>query len=405
MERQWLLRRHREQLLSAAARIAAAAAFPLLLLAPAPAFSQAPPCVEVPAPPGDVLPWAFSAAQTAGGDLVVLDVLHDRLWRLPAGSTAFTQVAGAVNERLARQKPVYVRGRPGEGLLVQLAARRSFAPTDSGFNLSLEEEYVWKRDAGPDGSSLEAAWIWELVGGGGHSVAACSDLYRPTGDGDRKGLAGLVRFPLDRPQDFEVLLERPLDSALRFACRLSLPLIASLEDGSIYALVPGDPKLDDPERRETRIYRAAPGADAAEPLRESLDGLSRWPKLTMDARTHELPLVMSEIEMATMPVGLFGWEGSLYLLARSPLPALRTEWTLFRVDPEAGAIEGRMSLASEANHLIVVPGRERWALLEKGPVLSFGAQELLRIVWMPAEQLRAWSDGGALCPRLGSLGR
>jgi hypothetical protein len=291
--------------------------------------------------------------------------------------------------------PVQVRALPTGDLLLQLAATRKFAPFDRAFELLTGQARGLHGSERSDGRSLHSAWIWEPVGT--DDLVICSDILRPVDAGGVEQAEALVRVSLDRPEQFETLLEMPLDAPMRFACRLSMSLITVRDDGTVHALVPGNASASDPRFQQTRIFRAVPGGGPAEALEGSLGKFAQWPDLSTRAKMQELPVLMREIELASMPMGLFGAGDWLYLLTRSPLAGGATRWALTRIDPATGEASGSMSIASAANHLMVVPGPDHWALIEKGPVLSFGYQELRQIVMMPVELLASWENGGTLC--------
>lgn len=364
----------------------------VLLTAPLPSAAfGAQACTAVAGPTG-AGPWFVSADQTPGGELVIFDVLGEALLWMAPGESSLTRVAGPVADLLPEVRPVQIRAVSATDLLLQLAGTEteSFARLDRSFALHLDDAREVVGSVRGDGREIRSTWIWEPAGD--DRLVACSDLVR-AGD-DRQPTEGLVRLALDRPSDFELLLEMPFDAPMRFACRLALPLITVLDDGAVYALVPGNGAAGDPRFAETRLYRAAAGGGAAVALGEPL---GEWPELPTSAKVTELPWVMREIELAAMPTGLYHRGQWLYLLHREPLAGGGTDWSLTRIDPATGEAAGTMRISSQANHLMVVPGPERWALIEKGPVRSFGYQELRRIVWLPVAQLDGWRDGGILC--------
>jgi hypothetical protein len=80
-------------------------------------------------------------------------------------------------------------------------------------------------------------------------------------------------------------------------------------------------------------------------------------------------------------VGLFGWAERLFILTRRPLPHGETEWLLWRVDPTMDRIDPLPSLLpTRAEHIVLAPGRQKWALIEKGPVKKLGSQLVTALV-------------------------
>jgi hypothetical protein len=108
---------------------------------------------------------------------------------------------------------------------------------------------------------------------------------------------------------------------------------------------------------------------------------------------------METIERSKMPVGLYGWEGFLFVLTREPAQGGGTRWMIHKIDPRKDAVVGSSQIPTRANHLTVVPGPKKWAFLEKGRVQDWGRQRNDRVLFVPASRLR-----GSLSPSLCNAG-
>lgn len=99
-------------------------------------------------------------------------------------------------------------------------------------------------------------------------------------------------------------------------------------------------------------------------------------------------------ERAEIAVGLYPFEGYLYLLGKEGVgDDWGTTWWLLKVDPLDGSVQGRVRLPTTAAHLTVVPGMRFWALVEKGRVENVGRihgpyMDISSVVIVPASWLK-----------------
>ena len=114
-----------------------------------------------------------------------------------------------------------------------------------------------------------------------------------------------------------------------------------------------------------------------------------------------VPVVMKGLERARIAAGLYGRGDQLYVLGREPA-AEGVRWTVSRIDPARDAVVRTVTLPTRAPHLVVVPGPDRWAIVEKGAVRAMGDQEVPSLLLVPTPwieeaggPLAASSDGGA----------
>jgi hypothetical protein len=89
-----------------------------------------------------------------------------------------------------------------------------------------------------------------------------------------------------------------------------------------------------------------------------------------------------EIEHYHLPVGIYGFEKMLYLLARSPIEG-GTAWWLYQIDPGSDKLVGRLRLPTTADHVSIVPASNAWFIFEKGPVQAGGSQKIETLITIP----------------------
>lgn len=96
-------------------------------------------------------------------------------------------------------------------------------------------------------------------------------------------------------------------------------------------------------------------------------------------------------ERATAAVGLFAQDGLLFVLGRAPSAdaARKTRWTMTVVDPAKDEVLRTLHLPTQSPHLLVIPGDQQWAFVEKGSVTGLGNQRVSHTVTLPASWLTA----------------
>lgn len=96
-------------------------------------------------------------------------------------------------------------------------------------------------------------------------------------------------------------------------------------------------------------------------------------------------------ERATAAVGLYAQDGLLFVLGRAPSAdaAKRTRWTMTVVDPAKDEVLRTLHLPTQSPHLLVIPGAQQWAFVEKGSVNGLGSQSISHALTLPVSWLTA----------------
>ncbi|MDX1998922.1 MAG: hypothetical protein SF066_14490, partial [Thermoanaerobaculia bacterium] len=126
-------------------------------------------------------------------------------------------------------------------------------------------------------------------------------------------------------------------------------------------------------------------------LRSFPEELANAPDLKDYETPEEFTALLGQVESSTMPAGLYGWEGDLFLLWRRQLSG-KQEWLISRIDPNDDRIYPPILLPTRATHLMVIPGPVNWAIVEKGRVEQFGVQAVESIKLVSSSYIR---DRGA----------
>ena len=195
-------------------------------------------------------------------------------------------------------------------------------------------------------------------------MIGCSDLEATAKDGSATWSSGIVRIPLESPNEFRAYsVSHFLSPEWRF-CRLGLPYITSIgSDGYVLLF-----------NQEPGIYRIRQGATSPEKLDGYPSDLLVAPTLPDFSGPEDFASVAVEMERSTMPYGLFSWEDSLFVL-RHVVDRGERLWMLDKVDSATGEILGTVRVASSAKHLLLIPGPQFWAVVEKGDFVDFSGRK------------------------------
>ena len=230
-------------------------------------------------------------------------------------------------------------------------------------------------------NQVKSLWNWTVAGG---DIVACSDIEQADGS----WITGIVRFPMGDSTHFQEFAPSDFKEPGWVFCRLGFPYFASIGDNAYVLLFRGQPG----------IYESSPGAKELRRLNDyAPDNLQPVQLPEFSSRLQFAAATMRAVEETTMPVGIYGWDGSLYVLYRQ-FDYRSTRWVLHQVDPKTGKLLGQAEIHVDATHLMLIPGDKRWALVQKGPALRLGEErtEAIRVIDARAipQPLR-----GELCPK------
>lgn len=314
--------------------------------------------------------WSVSAAWTHnGGELLVVDNTNRSILRYSAKG----QPLGEIRQSWGGLSPSTIKPY-GSGFLLGLAENKPLVELDNRYGV--RDTTTFREDAGDKARTIESLFLWHPAGG---DLVTFSDIRIAT-----QWRSGFFRFPRSHTERFTELLEVPWESRVFY--RLGYPYIASLGETAFFLSM---------EKGSTKLFRSGRGQRPKQAGVRNLV-LSPPPVLPKVLDPANYSSVMQTVEKSKMPAGIFGWEGFLYVLAREP-DDQGTRWSLTKVDPWKEVSLGTKILSTRANHLTVAPGPSQWAFLEKGPVRGWRAQEIGRVLLVPASRLRAWRVNEKLC--------
>lgn len=336
--------------------------------------------------------WVSSGAWVeAGTELVVADARDRKVLSFDAQGRGFMPQPEKLTRAFQGFSPVRITANSTASHLFVEFDRERFAVLDSRgafpiYRKNLLEESVVGQ-ASKESRSLDKLYLWAPVETDLLAYASIKEVFpnRPESWRD-----GFVRVPVQNPRQFRPLVARNREAS-RIFYRLGHPLISSLGDtGYLLLLDSGSPDL----------YRNRKGSEELESM-NALDefyknGKRATPLLPSFIRPEDLPAVMRAVERSSMPVGLYGWGGSLYTLFRSPSSG-GTKWVMVKIDPEADRIVSSFDIPTRANHLTVVPGPKEWAFIEKGPVRGHKDQDVNSVLFVTASRIQTATERDQLC--------
>ena len=192
-------------------------------------------------------------------------------------------------------------------------------------------------------------------------------------------LQGLVRVRPGPLRAVEIVEEIPFDTAEGSFHRVLYATVAAA-GSSPYALrLTGPPYIE----------RVAPRAR----LKAFPGGFSQLPTLPPMYGPSDALAVEKVMSQAFFPVALYGSGRYLFLLTRQPADK-GTTWKLHKIDPEKDRLLGSVTLPTTAFELVLAPGPEKWAILEKGPSDGSGHQKVTDLLlvskrWIEEDGLKA----------------
>jgi hypothetical protein len=328
--------------------------------------------------------WVMGGAWLQDGrTLAFIDALNQTVVKVAEDGSSLGVVTGPSGELMRSLSPRLLRSQGGNGILVE-----GDMVGQPGVHLvAFDGELAPRRRLQVSGVAHKSLGItvygiydWQPVGR--DEIVAFADFAR----GPRRSdwTSGYLRFSLSKPDDLKVLSQGGVDDPEKLFSRTSYTYIAAIGD-TAYILAMGV---------STDLYQNAKGSSDLRPLEEFRSQLTPTGLGRFDS-WDEFPGLMRRVERSSMPAGLYAWNGSLYLLARSPEGKF-TRWTLTRLSPETGRELGTVTLPTRANHLTVVPGPRQWAFLEKGPFRAGRRQAVGTVLLVPASRFQD-SSSGELC--------
>jgi hypothetical protein len=335
--------------------------------------------------------WVSSGAwMKKGAELVVVDARDRKVLSFdPQGKGFVTQ---PLTQAFQSSSPLRITSDSiARNLFVELERGR-FAVLDSRRAFPIHWKNLFETSPVSQASQgtrkLDNLYLWAPVN---MELLSYASVKEVSPGGAESWRDGFVRFPFENPRQLQPLVARSREASKIFY-KLGHPLIASLGDtGYLLFLDSGSPGLYLNRKGSAELEPM----DALDRLYSGKNGKKGSPLLPSFIRPEDFPAVMRAVERSSMPVGLYGWDDSLYVLFRSPDNG-GTKWGLKKVNPETDRVVASFDIPTRANHLTVVPGPREWAFIEKGPVRGHKDQDVNSVLFVPTSRIKT-ASGGNLC--------
>lgn len=309
--------------------------------------------------------WVSSAAWSGDGELVIADSGAGALLRFDADARRLGTSVQPGRGLLEYNRPADVTWARGRFLIREPHVKLLWLDADlrSSRGLDLSEHRAG------EGARVGALFNWKLAEDG-----ALFGFGHLETNGDWWG--GLFRLQLEPRLAIQRLRQVELRSLESQIYRLMYPYVATIGDRGYFLTMGAEARILAWEDGESRMLRRLPAR---------LRGIPPLPRIQ---GADSVPVVLKGLEMAELAAGLYARGERLYVLARRPASAGGTRWTLTEIDPRRETLGHTVVLPTSAAHLVIAPGRERWAVVEKGSVEALGVQDVRSLLLIPA----AWIE-------------
>ncbi len=315
--------------------------------------------------------WSTSAVWSSDNELLMIDQVYNKVLRYSRAGEALGTLPDSVETALEDFFPAGVRSR-GSDLLFQTTTHHLVAVDRNYYPLARQDF----RAEVPHTLSAKSLWQWEPFG---DDIISFSDINTGDPNNLKDWRAAYLRFPFADSANATVLAEFPYDHPLRLYNRLGFPYMAVLGD-TAYIL-----RVD-----EMRIYVEDHGSLRPTPI--VLPDVTAAPVLPAFYKREDITSVMAAVERSTMPTGLYAWHDALYVVMRVA-NGNTSQWKVVKIDPGSSEVVGVATVITPASHLLVAPGQEDWAFVEKGPVKGWGDQSIDSILFVPAARFAGQLSG------------
>lgn len=335
--------------------------------------------------------WVFSGAWSPSGEeLMLLDASRRSLLAYDpstglgrealAAESLPSSTAMQACETCSPSKRLSLVSTVGEGYVVEVAGDR-FQRLTADLETAGEPKGPRPKLPGVRGLHDVDSWVTD-----GRHVLMVGDYLVHSHDGNWL-LIWAVADLVD-PDRYRIVHSEGLSDAMRTFYNNRQGYLA-VDGGRGYSLLPaGAGVLEvDLETGRSRHLDIVP-----RPMRT----VARLPRAWSTANVVEVHEAFGRMDA---PLGLAAQDGRLYLLGRQVVDEAPS-WTLTVVDLETEQQVATLHLPTQAEDLVMVPGRGRWALVEKEAVRGLGQQPVPSAVVMPAAWFAPGSplqDTGTVC--------
>jgi hypothetical protein len=326
--------------------------------------------------------WVVSGAWRGPHNLTLIDAFRSQIVDYAINPRSAAAVPREIARDMRNQKPQRIQagGAGGPNMYIEFAGNRFRAVDEKLDFVGQRAETIVDSSVKSNGFTVAGVLDWQIADG---DFVAYATFVSTAAAGDEKAWSdlenwstGFVRYPYGQPWRVEFFRLAKFSNPNTVLYRLGYPMLAAVGK-DVYALVV--------ENDTPILYRFRKG-QKPEPLANTFPreiANRQIPALPNFVNYWDYPLVMRAVEDSVMPAGLYGWNGSLFLLYRIPEPK-GTRWMIAKL--VNGQFIEPSRLPTRADNVTLIPGPEYWALLEKGPIQELGTQKLEQAILIPSQK-------------------
>ena len=198
-----------------------------------------------------------------------------------------------------------------------------------------------------------------------HAWAVSDDFIYAFADIEQRAIpnwvSGFIKIPLQKPEDFEFLVELKLSLGDLMASFYQLGLNLFEASGTnVFVLVMDDPPY---------LVVAEPGgANRKISVASACGGRPDIPRINGGAAS--MTPALEALERSTGPIGVYSQDERVFLLCRQEVQQGDFQFSIAELNLTTGAAISLRPINTDAAHLVVIPGPRYWAFVQKGQVAA-----------------------------------
>ncbi len=309
--------------------------------------------------------WLFSGEwANDGAGLVLSDSLYSKVYIYSLAGEMLHDLTELKAGPIQVARPSWIR-QAGDGAYLVEDEDGKLVQLDSQYKATkVFADLLDTTDA--NGNRIGSVWNWQASASKSR-ILAFGDLQ------DRSGnwFSGLMLIPANSPKNFKILHRMEIADPARNFYLMGNSYTAAVGENLYFLLMKDRPEIVEILGSDSSVSRVT----------ELPSSLGKRPQLPEKRGVASASAMFAALEKAILPVGLYSWDNSLFVLSRKPVGNENTVWTLTKLNADLKASFSR-ALPTSSNHLVLIPGSGSWAFIEKGPVRGLGEQKVISICTM-----------------------
>jgi|GEM_PF-5519371 len=307
----------------------------------------------------------FATWADSGKALLVIDVSSGSVFHVALTDEIVRQVIVSSLNTSGILRPKNIQSLERDLLVEQEGG--DFYQLGDDYTLSLRMRVMNKETSG---GQIRSVFNWTA---GSQGVLVFGDTARESGQTEEWNTS-LILVPWESSKSPSVLDSLEIESTTRQFSRMGFPILATAKGKTFFLKVDG----------QAQLYKIESGLQLLDVIP---DEFRKFPEIEKRMTSESIPRIFSDFSKATATVGVYGTPDGLFLLFRRRDDEQVTRWAIGEVDIERGVLIRTVPLPTTKPHIVLVPGKEEWAVIEKEQVIDYKTQPVGNIVIIPADEL------------------